>query len=641
MINQPQDINYLYSIILQNAEEGYLYIDKTLHIVDFNQSAGRLYAEGFNMQLERGKHIFIYRQFQSEDELEALYGRVMQGEVIRYNISVPDKDGNKQFFRLSYKAALNPGGDVIGVCIISKEITAELVANQELDDRNQAYASLFEHNFSAVFSLDLTGHFTSANNVMIHKAECTLEELLGHHYSVFVHPAYHEKTFQHFNLARQGISREYVIQVMTANGNILDVIIVNSPIMVNGEIVGVYCIANDITVEKQSKRALEKALLEHERMLEASTFERKNHEALINSTADFIWSVDRDLKLISANKAFLDVMEQVTGTQLTGGDELEFPDFFHADEWMNWKNFYLRALSGGDFKEEIYFPDKLGKADEWLEVSFSPIRNESEVLGVACFGRNITEDKIHEQALEKLNAELRERAGQLSASNQELEQFAYVASHDLQEPLRMVTGFLSQLEKRYGDQLDEKAKKYIWFAVDGAARMRQIINDLLEYSRYGRQDFQYEMLDTNQLVKDAMQLNRNVITETAARVEVKDLPNVYACKTPLMQVFHNLLSNALKYRKEGEQPVISISGTESDNAWIFSICDNGIGIEENYYEKIFIIFQRLHNKHDYSGTGIGLAICKKIIDNHKGSIWVESVPGEGSCFHFTIPFPAK
>jgi PAS domain S-box-containing protein len=291
---------------------------------------------------------------------------------------------------------------------------------------------------------------------------------------------------------------------------------------------------------------------------------------------------------------------------------------------------------------------------------------------------DITERFGYELQLERLNADLGRlnedlgrRAAELSASNAELERFAYIASHDLQEPLRMVSSFLQLLQKKYGGQLDAKADQYIHYAVDGAERMKALIMDLLEYSRVGTGKEGFGWVDTAGVMAELGAVFREKIVAARAQVEIGELPVVWGDKVQLTQLFQNLLSNALKYQRE-EPPVIRIgtkavkggpgageggsrageggsrtgeggsrTGEEGSSAgegeqFQFFVADNGIGIDPLFFEKIFIIFQRLHNKSDYSGTGIGLAICKKIVERHGGKIWVESDPQQGSVFYFTI-----
>ena len=225
----------------------------------------------------------------------------------------------------------------------------------------------------------------------------------------------------------------------------------------------------------------------------------------------------------------------------------------------------------------------------------------------------------------------------LAISNAELERFAYVASHDLQEPLRMVTGFLTQIETKYDSLLDDKGKQYIHFAVDGARRMRQIIVDLLEFSRIGLNRDNKEEINLKLLITEIVALYSKTIEETRAQVLFQDLTVIKAFRVPLFQIFQNLIGNALKYQKGDIPPAITIRSEETADHWQYSVQDNGIGIQPEYFEKIFILFQRLHNKDEYSGTGMGLAICKKLVENMGGSIWLHSEEGRGSNFFFTIP----
>jgi two-component system CheB/CheR fusion protein len=248
---------------------------------------------------------------------------------------------------------------------------------------------------------------------------------------------------------------------------------------------------------------------------------------------------------------------------------------------------------------------------------------------------DITQKIEAEDKLNAMNEALSQRAKELAASNKDLEQFAYVASHDLQEPLRMVSSFLQLLEKKYKDQLDETAKQYIHFAVDGAERMKKLILDLLAYSRAGTSKEITVAVDMNQIVKDVIATFSFALKETEGEITVDDLPTIVAVKSQMQQLLQNLVSNALKYRGD-RSPKIKISCTEEQLYWCFRVADNGIGIDERFYEKIFVIFQRLHNKTEYSGTGIGLAICKKIVERHGGTIQVESKPGVGTTFIFSV-----
>lgn len=243
---------------------------------------------------------------------------------------------------------------------------------------------------------------------------------------------------------------------------------------------------------------------------------------------------------------------------------------------------------------------------------------------------DVTAIKETEESLRKVTRELRR-------SNQELENFAYIASHDLQEPLRGITGFLTLLQRRYAGRLDEKADEYIRYAVDGSARMSQLINDLLTYSRVGRKELTARHTDMNHVVENALINLRTAVEESGARITCDELPTISGDQLQLTQLLQNLIGNAIKFRTPERTCLIHIAARKvDDHSWEFSVMDNGIGIEPEYYDRIFVIFRRLHSTKKYAGTGIGLALCKRIVERHGGRIWVESNPGEGSTFRFVL-----
>lgn len=250
--------------------------------------------------------------------------------------------------------------------------------------------------------------------------------------------------------------------------------------------------------------------------------------------------------------------------------------------------------------------------------------------------QDITDRKKSELMLRDLNQMLEKRAGELEFSNTELERFAFVASHDLQEPLRMVSSFLQLLEKKYGDNLDETAHRYIQFAVDGAARMKRLILDLLEYSRAGTNNDVVGDTDMNLVLEEVSSNLKVKLDELHGVIRYEHLPVLSNTRrTQMVQLMQNIIGNSLKYHSN-RQPEIVVEAREDTDSWIFSVKDNGIGFDMKFAEKIFVIFQRLHNNSEYSGTGIGLSICKKIVERYGGRIWVESLPGEGSIFYFSI-----
>jgi PAS domain S-box-containing protein len=265
----------------------------------------------------------------------------------------------------------------------------------------------------------------------------------------------------------------------------------------------------------------------------------------------------------------------------------------------------------------------------WLEISADPLTlNEKNYVILAM--NDITRRKEAEESLRRTSEELQR-------SNLDLEQFASVASHDLQEPLRLVRGFLTLLEQRHAPQLAEDAKKYIHYSVESAQRMSQLIADLLSYSRVGHKSGQFKPVETREALSSALENLRSSIEEAAAVVTHDALPAVNGDPVQLLQLFQNLIGNAIKFRNPARQCQIHIGARQEENMWRFSVHDNGIGIPKEAFDRVFLLFRRLHNRGEYAGTGIGLAICKKIVERHSGRIWVESVLGEGSTFCFLLP----
>jgi PAS domain S-box-containing protein len=291
----------------------------------------------------------------------------------------------------------------------------------------------------------------------------------------------------------------------------------------------------------------------------------------------------------------------------------------------------LGKVSRGE-KIEYYETKRLTREGKRIDVSLTvfPVRDrEGRIVAASMIGRDITERK---QAEEKLRAVVDD----LERSNKELEQFAYVASHDLQEPLRMVSSYMQLIAKRYQGKLDSNADEFIAYAVDGAVRMQRMINDLLAFSRLGTRGKPFQPTDTETVLNDVLENLKLAIEENHALVTHDPLPTVMAEESQLAQVFQNLIGNALKFHGE-EPPRVHVSARKTSAVWEFSVRDNGIGIDPQFFERIFLIFQRLSTRAEHPGSGIGLAICKKIVERHGGRIWIESKPGQGATFFFTLP----
>jgi len=417
-------------------------------------------------------------------------------------------------------------------------------------------------------------------------------------------------------LAGQDIKSILVIPVFTANGfrgfiGFDDC--TNERIWADDEVTLLKTVAINLgsAIEnEESEKAFQKVFEERIRILE--------------SIGDGFFALDSEFTVEYWNKQAEELLftqkEKVLGVNLW--------NVFDKDLAPKSYSKYKKAIKE---KVALSFEDYYEPIDKWFDINVYPSDR-----GISVFFKDITDKRRAEKKLKELNVKLEQHAKELAASNSELEQFAFVASHDLQEPLRMITSFLAQIERKYEDILDEKGKKYIHFAVDGANRMRNIIQDLLEYSRVGRVNVKQEEVDLNEILESVKILQRNVIEEKKATITWKSMPTVEANKGAIQQLFQNLIQNALNYQKKGSIPEIKIWTENLDTHWKFYVRDNGIGIDPQYKERIFAIFQRLHGKEEYSGTGVGLAICKKIVEDQGGSIGVDSEVGSGSTFYFTI-----
>jgi len=396
---------------------------------------------------------------------------------------------------------------------------------------------------------------------------------------------------------------------------------------------------HDITGRKKSEIKLKETLENLEDMVEERTRElllaNDYNRNLIETSLDPLVTIGPDGTITDVNLA----TEKVTGYMR---EELVGTDFaYYFTNPQDAKEGYQHVFKEGTVKDyPLEIKNKDGNLTPVL-YNASVYKDEfGEVIGVFAAARDITERKKAEKNLkeywESLEEQVKQRTEELAKSNADLKQFAYVASHDLREPLRMITTFLQLLERRYKSQLDDDAREFIDFAVDGAKRLDKMIIDLLEYSRIANKEMMFSEVDFEE-VMDQVNLNLNVVIyENNAEITHDYLPkNVMADENQMIILFQNLIGNAIKYRSN-EKPKIHISAQKERNFFIFKVKDNGIGMDSKYLERIFTIFQRLHTHNEYEGSGIGLSIAQRIVHQHGGEIWVESEPGKGSTFFFTI-----
>jgi PAS domain S-box-containing protein len=373
-------------------------------------------------------------------------------------------------------------------------------------------------------------------------------------------------------------------------------------------------VLNDVTERRQAEaeRAAESNLL----------------RTLIDNLPDSVYVKDTEARYLINNKANLDRLGLAGEGQARGKTVFDFFPEEHARLYDADDRTVLESRVSIFDREEPY-RDAAGCLCDYATTKVPLFDADGKVIGLVGISRDITGRKRAAEALEQ-------KAKELAASNAELEQFVYAASHDLQEPLRMIAGFTQLLSRRYQGKFDGDADEFMRFIVEGAERMQTLIRDLLAYSRAGRTSLNAERVDLRECVAASLANLRATLEENGADVEVSPLPEYVGRRSQLIQLFQNLIGNAVKYHGV-EPPRVRVSAERQGGEWLFAVQDNGIGIDPQYAGQVFELFRRLHGRNEYSGTGIGLAICKKIVEGHGGRIWVDSQPGQGATFRFTLP----
>jgi PAS domain S-box-containing protein len=470
--------------------------------------------------------------------------------------------------------------------------------------RASAYnRSLLEASVDPLVTIGPDGRITDVNRATEQVTGRPRQELVGTDFSDYFTDS--EKARAGYReVFEKGEVRDYALEIKGRDGR-------TTPVLYNatvyrdeaGKVVGVFAAARDVTDRRRAEETLRRVGAYNRSLLEASV--------------DPLVTIGPDGRITDVNRA----TETITGRprqELVGTD---FSDYFTEPEQA--RAGYREVFEKGEVRDyALEVKGRDGKATPVL-YNATVYRDEGgKVIGVFAAARDVSE-------LKRIMAELQR-------SNADLEQFAYVASHDLQEPLRMVGSFTQLLGERYRGKLDEKADKWIGYATQGAATMQRLIDDLLAYSRVRTRAKPLEPVDSSAALDEALANLRLALQESRAEVSREPLPRVMADQGQLVHVFQNLIGNALKFHG-AEPPRIRVAARRGGPDWVFSVQDNGIGIEPQYFDRIFMIFQRLHARNEYPGSGVGLAICKQVVQRHGGRIWVESVPGQGSTFRFTMP----
>jgi PAS domain S-box-containing protein len=494
-----------------------------------------------------------------------------------------------------------------------RDITERKEAEETQRESEEELEAIFNDTRIAIAVFDKTGKILRVNRHLLEAGGYTEEDIVGKRLNLLTMFPPKSMARMLINFAKLITGKKvppFEVEVYTKKGEQHTTELHGSLLRKNGKVVGMVGAMRDVTEHRRAEKTLQES--------------EEKYRSLVERANDGITIIqDRMMKYINRRLA-----------EIWGGTAWElidtpFTDYIDPEELPKVVDHYNRRMKNEDVPPiyETVLRCKDG-SKVYVELNAGTIPYQGKLADLV-FVRDITERK---QAEEKL----KETLADLKRSNKELEQFAYVTSHDLQEPLRMVSSYTQLLERRYKDKLGADAQEFIAYAVDGANRMQRLIQDLLAYSRVGSRGKIPQPTDCN-VVLGRVRANLKVaIEENKALVTNYELPIVMADTTQLVQVFQNLIGNAIKFCSE-EPPRIHVSAEKNKKEWIFSVLDNGKGIDPQYHERIFVIFQRLQGKGEYPGTGIGLAICKRIIERHGGRIWVESKPGKGSTFYFTIP----
>ena len=501
-------------------------------------------------------------------------------------------------------------GQVIGVFAAARDITERLKAEEAIRYASAYNRSLIEASLDPLVTIAPDGKITDVNGATEFVTGYSRDQLIGTDFSdYFTDPARAREGYK--EAFEKGSVKDYPLEIRHLNGHVTPVIY-NASVYRDetGKVIGVFAAARDITERKKAEEAFRIA----------SAYNR----SLIEASLDPLVTIAPDGRITDVNKA-TETVTGYPGKKLIGTD---FSDYFTDPEKA--REGYKKVFEEGSVMD---YPLEIRHRDGHLTpviYNASVYKDENgAVTGVFAAARDITELKKAEDAL-------KEKMIEVERSNAELQQFAYVASHDLQEPLRMVASYVKLLDRRYGDKLDQDAKDFIGYAVEGSTRMQQLINDLLTYSRVGTKGKPFEPVDLEAVFAGIMDNLKVTIQESNATITHDPLPTIMADDLQMLQLFQNLVSNGIKFHGD-ELPRVHVSAKLVGDFWQFAVSDNGIGIDPEYFNRIFIIFSRLHTRAEYPGSGIGLAICKKIVERHGGRIWLESEPGKGSTFLFTIP----
>lgn len=596
----------LLSAVVESSDDAIISKDLNGIVTSWNKSAERMF--GYTAEEAVGQSIatLLIPPDRQEEEPDIL-ARLRRGERVDHFETIRRrKDGTLLDISLTISPVRDGAGTIIGASKIARDITHIKRAERA----HRLLSAIVDSSDDAIISKDLNGVITSWNKSAERLFGYTAEEAIGKSVaSLLIPPDRQEEEPDILARLRRGERVDHFETIRRRkDGTLLDISLTISPVKDGaGNVVGASKIARDIS--------------ERKRMVAALMASEARFRQLANSMPQIIWTARSDGYVEYYNERWY----TFTGfARDRFGDESWRPLLHPEDAQRAHKAWYEAVRSGEAFHGEYRYWDRQENRWRWFMALALPARDELGAV-VKWFGSSTDID------------EQKQIEDELRRANRDLEQFAYSASHDLQEPLRSVKIYSELLTRRYQDNLDPQALEFLGYLRGGATRMEMLVRDLLAYTQVTKFDTPPELVDANEVLSSTAADLAGTIVEAGATVTSEALPSVPVHRAHLQQLLQNLVGNAIKYRSPDRQPIVHVSAEYKGGSWIFSIADNGIGIDPKYHTKIFGIFKRLHSHEQYSGTGIGLAICQRIVDRHRGRIWVESQLGQGSTFRFSIP----
>ena len=598
--------------ILANAPVGIFLVDDARRILRVNEAMTDIFQRPMEAMVGAGTRAVYGDEAVYEDIGRRAYPVMRQGETFADTIPMRRADGGEVWCRIIGRQ-VRAGDPSFGYVWLIEDVTVRRRAEQTLNDRIAFQRVLLDTVPVPIFIQDVSGFCTDANRALEGWLGLDRQALFGRMVSDLA-PAELAEFDEAANrdLLASGLTQTYESRIRCAEGAVRDVVVSKAVFRRNGgKPAGIVGAMVDISERKSA----EQALLERHALFEQIFVASHAVKLLIDPESARI--VDANLAAAAFYGHPLDALRGLAPEDVSvPAAPSAAPDTAWARDDGGRNVCCRHRLASGEIRD--------------VEVYVSPVRVNGRRL-LLTLVHDITERRRAEEGLRRKTAEL-------ERSNAELEAFAYVASHDLRQPLRVINSYLALLERSLKGHLDEESAELIGFARDGAQRMDRLIVDLLEYSRVGRKAQAFRPLPAAGLVDTALLNLQVALAEASATVTVDGpLPTVEGDENELVRLFQNLIGNAVKYRTPDRAPVVAVGCAREDGRWVFHVRDNGIGIAPEHRERVFGIFQRLHRRDEYEGTGVGLAVCKKIVEHHGGAIWVDAAPGGGSTFRFSLP----